>query len=81
MTELVEDITIKISLNHCLGNSAVMAGKYDLRATAIVHLAHHLPGWIASRKQHASLTDGPGIKIEFENTGLYEAPEIGGGDN
>jgi hypothetical protein len=81
VTELVEDITIKISLNHCLGNSSVLAGKYDLRGMAYAHLMRDLPEWIASRKQHASMTDGPGIKIEFENTGLYEAPEIGGGDN
>jgi hypothetical protein len=81
VTELVEDITIKISLNHCLGNSKVLAGKHDLRGTAYMHLMRDLPEWIASRKTHASMTDGPGIKIEFENTGLYEAPEIGGGDN
>jgi hypothetical protein len=82
MTCLVEDITIKISLNHCEGDSAVLGGKADLRAMACNMLAQALPSFLAVRDFKAPYVfDTEGILIKMENTGLYEAPEVGGGDN
>jgi hypothetical protein len=81
MTQLVEDITIKITLNHCEGDSTVLGGKLDLRKAAASRLEAKLPDWIYSRALKALFNDGAGIIITYENTGLYEAPETGGGDN
>jgi hypothetical protein len=80
MTCLVEDITIKISLNHCEGDSAVLGGKADLRAVACNLLAQALPSNLKDRVLRYEFTE-TGISIKMENTGLYEAPETGGGDN
>jgi hypothetical protein len=81
MTQLVEDITIKITLNHCeAGDSKVLGGKYDLRGSVIDWLGSMLPNWIDSRTMKANF-EALGVEISFENTGLYEAPEVGGGDN
>jgi hypothetical protein len=80
VTQLVEDIKIKITLNHCEGDSTVLGGKRDLREEAATYLKNKLPEWLAKR----SLEDGYlelGIDITFTNTGLYEAPEVSGGDN
>jgi hypothetical protein len=80
MTQLVEDITIKITINHCEGNSMVLGGPNDLRAGITQWLDAMLPKWIKSRTLKAHFNDF-GVDIQFENTGLYEAPETGGGDN
>jgi hypothetical protein len=81
MTQLVEDITIKITLNHCeAGDSKVLGGKYDLRGSVMDWLGSMLPNWIDSRTMKANF-EALGVEISFENTGLYEAPETGGGDN
>jgi hypothetical protein len=80
MTQLVEDITIKITLNHCESDSTVLGGKNDIRGAVMDWLGAMLPTWIDSRTMKANFGD-LGVDIKFENTGLYEAPEIGGGDN
>jgi hypothetical protein len=80
MTQLVEDITIKITLNHCESDSKVLGGKYDLRGSVRDWLGSMLPNWIDSRTMKANF-EALGVEISFENTGLYEAPETGGGDN
>jgi hypothetical protein len=81
MTQLVEDITIKITLNHCeAGDSKVLGGKYDLRGSVMDWLGSMLPNWIDSRTMKANF-EALGVDIQFENTGLYEAPEVGGSDN
>jgi hypothetical protein len=80
MTQLVEDITIKITLNHCEGDSTVLGGPNNLRETVVEMLAESLPRWIAERHTDTGGIHA-GINIGFTNTGLYEAPEIGGGDN
>jgi hypothetical protein len=81
MTQLVEDITIKITLNHCEGNSDVLGCKRDLREEVAECLKPLLHGWLDGRQLKALWNDGAGIDITYENTGLYEAPETGGGDN
>jgi hypothetical protein len=81
VTCLVEDITIKITLNHCEGNSEVLGNKRDLRQEAAECLKPLLHGWLDTRKLNALFNDGAGIDITFTNTGLYEAPETSGGDN
>jgi hypothetical protein len=82
MTQLVEDIFIKISLNHCEGDSTVLGGPADLRAMACNLLAQVLPEWVAGpNRQLEGKFDTTGLSIRMENTGLYEAPEVGGGDN
>ena len=80
MTQLVEDITIKITLNHCEGDSTVLGGKVDMRDSMIVMLGLMLDAWLGSRRQEAEFCED-GFTIKFENTGLYEAPEVHGGDN
>jgi hypothetical protein len=80
VTQLVEDITIKIVLCHCEADSTVLGGKADLRAMACNLLAQALPEWLANRTLKAE-SGAVGISIKMDNTGLYEAPEIGGGDN
>jgi hypothetical protein len=81
VTQLVEDITIRITLNHCeAGDSKVLGGKYDLRGSVMDWLGSMLPNWIDSRTMKANF-EALGVDIQFENTGLYEAPETGGGDN
>jgi hypothetical protein len=82
VTCLVEDITIKITLNHCEGDSAVLGGKADLRAMACNMLAQVLPEFLVVRDFKAPYEfDTAGLSVRMENTGLYEAPEVGGGDN
>jgi hypothetical protein len=82
MTCLVEDITIKISLNHCEGDSAVLGGKADLRAMASALVAQALPQFLIDRPFKAPyIYVTQGISIKMDNTGLYEAPEVHGGDN
>jgi hypothetical protein len=82
VTCLVEDIIIKITLNHCEGDSTVLGGKADLRGMACNLLAQALPNFLAVRDFKAPYAfDTEGITIRMDNTGLYEAPEVGGGDN
>jgi hypothetical protein len=80
MTCLVEDIIIKISLNHCEGDSTVLGGAADLRRMACNMLAQSLPHNLEDRVLKYEFKE-TGISIKMENTGLYEAPEVGGGDN
>jgi hypothetical protein len=80
MTQLVEDIVIRITLNHCEGDSKVLGGTYDVRGSVMDWLDEMLPNWIDSRTLKANF-EALGVDISFENTGLYEAPEVGGGDN
>lgn len=80
MTQLVEEITIKITLNHCEGDSDVLGGSNDLRVMAVALLEMYLPDLLLNRALHATLKE-TGVEIDFKNTGLYEVPELGGGDN
>jgi hypothetical protein len=80
VTCLVEDITIKISLNHCEGDSAVLGGAVDLRAFACNMIAQALPHNLKDRVLQYEFKE-TGIIIKMENTGLYEAAEVGGSDN
>jgi hypothetical protein len=80
MTCLVEDIIIRISLNHCEGDSTVLGGTADLRRMASNMLAQSLPLNLEDRVLKYEFKE-TGISIKMENTGLYEAPEVGGGDN
>jgi hypothetical protein len=80
MTTLNESITIHIELCHCEANSKVLGGTYDLRGSVMDWLESMLPNWIDSRTMKANF-EALGVEISFENTGLYEAPETGGGDN
>lgn len=82
MTHLVEDITIKITLNHCtsIEPSTVLGGKRDLRKDAAEMLTGELPRWLRERI-FIDRIEWDGIEIVYENTGLQEVPELGGGDN
>jgi hypothetical protein len=80
MTQLVEDITIRITLNHCEGDSTVLGGKADLREMASNMVAQVFLSNLKDRVLNYAF-DTTGLSIRMENTGLYEAPEIGGGDN
>jgi hypothetical protein len=80
MTQLVEDITIKITLNHCEGQSQVLGGSEDLRDAAC-DLYAHLNTLMEDRVLVDSWSPCAGVTITYTNTGLYEAPETGGGDN
>jgi hypothetical protein len=80
MTQLVEDITIKITLNHCEGDSEVLGKQNNLRCQAYSLLGYWGPEWAKTRALSGTAS-WPGIEVKYENTGLYEAPETGGGDN
>jgi hypothetical protein len=80
MTCLVEDITIKITLNHCEGDSTVLGGKADLREMASNMVSQVFLSNLKDRVLNYAF-DTVGLSIRMENTGLYEAPEVGGGDN
>jgi light-regulated signal transduction histidine kinase (bacteriophytochrome) len=82
VTQLVEDITIKITLNHCEGDSTVLGGPIDLRGLVASRIEDRLHSWLQNRQMQA-VYETKGISVKFENTGLYEAPETGpgGGDN
>lgn len=81
MTCLVEDITIKITLNHCEGDSTALGGKNDLREIVASEFDVALTKWLEDRDQEVIWFPADGIKVHFSNTGLYEAPETTGGDN
>ena len=81
MTQLVEDITIKITLNHCEGDSTVLGGKNDLREIVASEFDVALTKWLEDRNQEVVWIPATGIKVHFSNTGLYEAPEVHGGNN
>jgi hypothetical protein len=81
MTQLVEDITIKITLNHCEGDGVALGGPNDLKKWAADFLEE---GAVTSFILSQAFTDTfqmPGLDIVFERTGLYERAEVGGGDN
>jgi hypothetical protein len=80
MTQLVEDITIKIALCHCEADSTVLGGKTDLREIASNMVQQVLYANLKDRVLNYAF-DTLGVSIRMENTGLYEAPEVGGGDN
>lgn len=81
MTQLVEDITIKITLNHCEGDSTVLGGENDLREVLASEFDIHLTNWLENRSQEVIWEPIKGVRVHFTNTGLFEAPEVGGGDN
>lgn len=80
MTQLVEDITIKITLNHCEGDSKVIGGDVDLRRDLVDWLDAWLPDFLRQRVMHNEYV-GIGMAITYTNTGLQEVPELSGGDN
>jgi hypothetical protein len=81
MTCLVEDITIKIKINHCEGDSKVLEGPNDLRQWAVDFVEE---GALSNFLREGQFTDTfkmRGLEVVLSKTGLYEAPETGGGDN
>lgn len=80
MTSLIEEIEIKITIDHCGADSIVLGGPNDLRATAMFLLAEHLGEWLRDRVMEAA-AEKPGVRVDYLNTGLYEVPELTGGDN
>jgi hypothetical protein len=67
VTCLVEEVTVKFIINHCNADtpSTVLGGNNDLRA----------------RVRAAIESVGDGTPIKWTTTGLFEVPELGGGDN
>lgn len=80
MTCLVEDITIKVTLNHCEGDSDVLGGPNNLRERAFDVVNEALDEWLENRCLGYT-HNFPGVSVTLDATGLYEAPEVGGGDN
>jgi hypothetical protein len=80
MTNLIETYEVKVEINHCLGNSTVLGGKYDLRKASVDWLNTELRYLLGKRVTARTLSSG-GITIKFTNTGLEEVPEETGGDN
>jgi hypothetical protein len=82
VTQLVEEITIRIVLNHCGGDSDVLGGEENLRKAAADYLIDFpLRDYIDRRVLRDVLLRTPGIEITYENTGLFETSEVTGGDN
>jgi hypothetical protein len=81
VTQLVEDITIKITLNHCEGDSTVLGGDNDLREIVASKFDIALTDWLEARTLEAIWEPAKGVRVVYLNTGLYEAPEVDGGDN
>jgi hypothetical protein len=67
VTYLVETVTVTFTIDHCNAEppSTVLGGPNDLRALVRIAIEHV----------------GDGTPIKWETTGIYEAPELGGGDN
>jgi hypothetical protein len=67
VTQLVETVTVIFTINHCNANppSTVLGGTNDLRKTV----------------RDAIEAVGDGTPYTWKTTGIFEAPEIGGGDN
>jgi hypothetical protein len=80
MTNLIEEIKVRISINHCVGDSDALGGKTNLRLSAVETVSANLLEFIYSRQtREVDVKDG--IRIVFTNTGLMEVPEETGGDN
>jgi hypothetical protein len=67
VTQLVETVTVTFIINHCAANppSTVLGGTNDLRA------------FVRTAIEHV----GDGTPIKWKTTGIFEAPELSGGDN
>jgi hypothetical protein len=67
VTQLVETVTVTFTINHCNADppSTVLGGTNDLRALV----------------RTAIEKVGDGTPMKWKTTGIFEAPEIGGGDN
>lgn len=79
MTELADVITVRITLHHDIDSSETR-GK-DLHS-ALRQYWQHLAPWVSEpdQKGKAELLGGA-IKIEWEQSGMTEIPELGGSDN
>jgi hypothetical protein len=79
VTQLIDEIKVTISLRHDEVDSHIYGGKTDLREW----LKQYWPSigtLIASSANKGRMTL-MGVDIVWENSGLYEVPELGGGDN
>jgi hypothetical protein len=67
VTQLVEKVTVTFTINHCVADppSTVLGGPNDLRAFV----------------RSAIEAVGDGSPIKWTSSGLFEAPELAGGDN
>jgi hypothetical protein len=67
VTDLIEEVTVKFVINHCKADppSTVLGGPNDLRAFV----------------RSAIEAVGDGSPVKWTSTGLFEAPELTGGDN
>jgi hypothetical protein len=79
VTQLVEDITIKITLNHDKTDSEIYSGKVNLWGE-LEKIWSIVPAAIQFRDGHVEVRGGA-LKIEWRSTGLEEQPEETGGDN
>jgi hypothetical protein len=67
VTQIVEEVTVTFTINHCNADppSTVLGGTNDLRKIV----------------RDAIESVGDGTPYKWTTTGIFEAPEIGGGDN
>lgn len=77
MTEVVDEITVKVTLRHCLSDLSISPLRNKL-----VHYWPTIAGLvsIACTEGKKEFEDGL-IVVEWQNTGLHEIPETTGGDN
>lgn len=77
VSNLIERVTVTVTLNHDEVDSAVYHGATDLKEI-VKRIWPHICPWV-------SVSDGSlkmaGIEIQWRSTGLEEVPEIGNGDN
>lgn len=78
MTELVDEIVVRITLHHDKVDSAETRGRKDLRAWLRNYWPHIAP-WVAEPDQKGKmLLIGGAIEIEWDQSGLVEIPELTG---
>ena len=77
MTNLIERVTVTVTLNHDKINSAVYSGDVDLWED-LEKLWPIVPSAIWFRDGNVTVRDGA-LKIEWKSSGLYE--EVESGDN
>jgi hypothetical protein len=79
MTQLIDEIKVRITLKHDEVNSSVYGGPDDLRAWLKNHW--NAIGPLIFGSADKGTMSMPGILVEWQNGGLEEVPEEGGGDN
>jgi hypothetical protein len=76
MTQVIEQCTIKVTISHDdVDTSTLYGGPVDLweRAARMIANLHGMPPKGRMRMS--------GVELTWDKTGVFEVPELGGGDN